>query len=230
MIRFTETLKWDDPWFRELAGVHKLVFLYVIDRCNNAGFWEVDEAAIVFHTKLDPKHIKGAFEALSRGLLGADGWVWVKNFLRHQKNEFLNHENNAHKQIIGLITVQSERFSKIPEFVQILGPVQGLLSPIGTGTSKGTGKKKGSAEGEKQKAHASKPTREQALAYGKEIEMDEDDINGWFDHFESNGWKISGKTPMRDWQAALRNGKRRGIGSNGTRPAIAPAKKGVNVW
>ena len=27
----------------------------------------------------------------------------------------------------------------------------------------------------------------------------------FFDHFESNGWKQGGKTPMRDWKASFRN-------------------------
>lgn len=27
----------------------------------------------------------------------------------------------------------------------------------------------------------------------------------FFNHFQSNGWRVGGKTPMRDWQAAARN-------------------------
>lgn len=202
MKRFTETAKWDDPWFRALAGANKLVFLYVIDRCNNAGFWEVDEAALVFHTRLDPKHIEGAWKALDRGLKAASGWVWVKNFLRHQKNDSLNPENTFHRQIIGLLREQIERFKDFPEVLEFLpkeAPCKGLTSPIGTGIGKG---KKGSAEG--------KPKdREQAYDYGDEIGMPKADVDGWFDHFESNGWRVGGKAPMKDWKSALRNGKRR---------------------
>lgn len=146
MKRFTETLKWDDPWFRSLAGVHKLVFLFVIDRCDNAGFWEVDEEAAAFHTKLDIKHIQGAWKALERGLKGADGWVWVRSFLKHQKNEILNAANPAHRQIISLLRDQEKRFSAFPEFMEFLSiargleaPVMGHQSPIGTGKGKGKG-------------------------------------------------------------------------------------------
>lgn len=32
----------------------------------------------------------------------------------------------------------------------------------------------------------------------------------FWDHFTSNGWKIGGKTPMKDWKAAARNWVRRG--------------------
>lgn len=139
MRRFTETQKWDDPWFRELAGSHKLVFLYILDRCNNAGFWEVDEAALAFHTKLEGKHFEGALKALERGLQGASGWVWVRNFLKHQKNDQLNPANPAHRQIIALLKDQAERF---PDSKSLLpkGATKGLQSPIGIGKGKGEGK------------------------------------------------------------------------------------------
>lgn len=144
MKRFTDTCKWDDPWFRALPGVHKLVFLYVVDRCNNAGFLEVDMDAMAFHTKIEPKHLEGALKGLERGIKGASGWVWVRRFLRHQKNEQLNPENPAHRQIISLITEQLERFQHVPEFKEFEGALKGLKSPIGKGIGKG---KKGSAEG-----------------------------------------------------------------------------------
>lgn len=35
------------------------------------------------------------------------------------------------------------------------------------------------------------------------------DPSSFFDHFESNGWKVSGKAPMKDWKAAARNWSRR---------------------
>lgn len=200
MTRFTETCKWDDPWFRGLKGVEKLVFLYVVDRCNNAGFWEIDEDGMAFQTKLSLAHIQGAWEGLTRGLIRHDGWVWVRRFLRHQRNENLNPENKAHTQIISLLREQVDRFDNEPVFQEFLAPYMPLVR--GLGIVKVTSKGKGSAEGRT-------PTPEQAVEYGKELGMSEADVQAWFDHFESNGWKISGKAPMRDWRAALRNGSRR---------------------
>lgn len=37
--------------------------------------------------------------------------------------------------------------------------------------------------------------------------MTGEQVERWHDHFESNGWRVSGKAPMADWKAALRNGK-----------------------
>lgn len=176
MKRFTETLKWDDPWFRQLPGVHKLIFLYIIDRCNNAGFLEVDQDAMAWHTKVDSKHIEGALKGLERGIKGASGWVWVRRFLHHQKNEPINPDNPAHKQIIGLIAEQSQRFSGIPEFQSFQAPYKGLRSPIGTGKGTVKVKKRESPEREKQaesiySAYPKKVARPEALkAIGKALE------------------------------------------------------------
>lgn len=37
MKRFTETTKWDDPWFRELSVGTKLLYLWLLDHCDIAG-------------------------------------------------------------------------------------------------------------------------------------------------------------------------------------------------
>jgi len=207
MIRFAETNKWDDPWFRSLSGAHKLIFLYVIDRCNNAGFWELDEAAIVFHTKLDSRHLEGAWKALERGLVMAGGWVWVRTFLRHQRNAELNPDNRAHTQIIQQIREQAGRFKECPDFVSFLTHYQSVLSPI-QGPSKGLASPTGIGNSQV-KSLPARPNREEAIEYGAQIGMGKADVDAWFDHFEANGWKVSGKAPMKDWQAALRNGNRR---------------------
>ena len=128
--RFTDTDKWKDPWFRSLNPNEKLLFDFLCDNCDLGGFYEVDIPMISFLTKLSEEEIKAAFKGLLRGYLGADGWIWIINFLKHQKNLPLNPENNAHKHIINLIKVQLIRFPNIPN---LLGANEGLFSPIGKG-------------------------------------------------------------------------------------------------
>lgn len=55
---------------------------------------------------------------------------------------------------------------------------------------------------------ATAPFREECHLYGKEIGMPRTEVDSWYDHFSSNGWRVGGKTPMKDWKAALRNGLR----------------------
>lgn len=48
------------------------------------------------------------------------------------------------------------------------------------------------------------PTVQEILDYAKSIDKT---INAeqFYDHFESNGWLIGGKSKMKDWRAAVRN-------------------------
>ena len=41
------------------------------------------------------------------------------------------------------------------------------------------------------------------------------DPEAFFDHFTSNGWKVGGKTPMKDWEASARNWSRNDRTFNG---------------
>lgn len=140
MKRFTETAKWDDQWFRPLPGHVKLAFLYIIDRCDNAGFWEVDLDGMEFHTKLSRAHCEGALKALERGIKESSGWVWISTFLKHQKNSPLNPENPAHRQIISLVKDQLTRFPECLSLLPEEGASKGLPSPIGKGIGKSNGK------------------------------------------------------------------------------------------
>ena len=54
-----------------------------------------------------------------------------------------------------------------------------------------------------------KPTIEEIQAYVKEANLTKVDANAFYDHFESNGWLVSGKAPMKDWKAAVRTWNRR---------------------
>jgi hypothetical protein len=144
--RLTDADKWKDGWFRKLKANEKLLFLYFIDNCNLAGFLEIDYEMISFVTGMSEDEILGAVQGLNRGCFVVDGWLWIKNFLKHQKNLPLNPENNAHKHIINLVQEQSERFKDVPEFNEFLGANKGLLSPPGKG--KGNSKGKGNVNAE----------------------------------------------------------------------------------
>jgi hypothetical protein len=52
------------------------------------------------------------------------------------------------------------------------------------------------------------PTLEQCQAYASKIQLTSEEAEKFFDHFESNGWRVGGKSPMKDFSAAMRNWKR----------------------
>lgn len=63
-----------------------------------------------------------------------------------------------------------------------------------------------------------RPAVEVAEAYGASIGLPKGEVAAWFDHFDANGWKVSGRAAMKDWRAALRTWQRRYVKWN--RPAL----------
>ncbi|PHR48163.1 MAG: transcriptional regulator [Fluviicola sp.] len=51
----------------------------------------------------------------------------------------------------------------------------------------------------------SPPSLDEVIKFFKEKKASTEDPEKFFNHFESNGWKVGGKTKMKNWQAAARN-------------------------
>ncbi len=49
------------------------------------------------------------------------------------------------------------------------------------------------------------PTLEQVQSFFLENKSDHLEAEKYFNHFQSNGWLVGGRTKMKDWQAAARN-------------------------
>jgi hypothetical protein len=49
------------------------------------------------------------------------------------------------------------------------------------------------------------PSLEEAILFFKEKNKTNLDAEKFFNHFESNGWLVGGKSKMKNWQAAARN-------------------------
>jgi hypothetical protein len=198
MYRFTETNKWVDPWFRKLKAGKKLVFLYLIDNCDNAGFYELDIEMMSFQIGITESDISGAIEGLKRGLIINGNWLWIKNFLQHQKNWPLNSDNNAHKQIINILNSKSDMFKYSKEFKEILGAIKGLKSPIGKGRGKGRGK-----------VEVKTPTYQEFISYGKTIEIYDPcydfQIKTKFESWVDNSWKDGNDNPIKNWKNKLKS-------------------------
>ena len=40
--RFTDSEKWEDGWFIDLTTEQKLIWIYLLDHCDNAGLWKIN--------------------------------------------------------------------------------------------------------------------------------------------------------------------------------------------
>lgn len=114
--RFTETAKWTDRWFRRLSPNEKLLFLWLVDNCDNAGFWEVDLDLAAEQTGISKRAISGAYQGLNRAYLEHEGFIWIIRFVKVQGNWPLNAENNAHKQILAIF---NDRSNWGVDFIQV---------------------------------------------------------------------------------------------------------------
>jgi hypothetical protein len=143
--RFTSTEKWRDSWFSKLKPLEKLLFLYLCDSCDIAGFIEVNTKIWAAELNCREQDVKGALKGLARGLVFSDDMecIFVKNFIKHQKNLPINENNTVHRGILKRLNEYAERFNTqdINDFIEnkIEGALKGLDSPIGLGKGNSNG-------------------------------------------------------------------------------------------
>jgi hypothetical protein len=133
--RFTSTEKWSDAWFVDLSVEGKLLFLFLCDMCNIAGFYERSDKMMRFYLGWTPEELDIVTKEISKSVVYREKVYFLKNFLDHQKNLPLNPNNNCHKSIIYWLKKRVDLFGDVyPDEIRgCLGAVQGLGSPIGKG-------------------------------------------------------------------------------------------------
>jgi hypothetical protein len=99
--RFTETKKWDDPWFAELPSKYKLFWLYLLDECDHAGVWKVNfrKANFMIGESLEQAEV---MRYLSGRVSKIDESYWiVDKFIDFQYNGLKNDKvGNSIRQIL----------------------------------------------------------------------------------------------------------------------------------
>lgn len=174
MKRFTETAKWDDPWFRKLRPEMKLLWQWFLDHCDNAGVIDVDLELASFQiwyqypsdTLLD---FDGRVVALESGKM------FIEKFIAFQYGK-LSNDCMAHRPVFSSLEKNGiERVSigyQYPLSIstrQVQGQVQGKVQDAGEGKSRGT--------------------REEFADFAASIGLPKTDGEYLHDHCLENGWK-----------------------------------------
>lgn len=100
--RFSDSSKWDDPFFAGLSNNYKLLWIYMLDKCNHAGIFKVNKRLAEFSldTKFDWKEVlkvfKGRIQTLNR-----EKWFILK-FIEYQYG-VLQENNRVHNSIIQIL-------------------------------------------------------------------------------------------------------------------------------
>ena len=101
--RFTETAKWEDSWFMDLSPTEKLFYMYILDRCNNCGVWEVNFrlAEFMVGLPLNQKEILEKFKDRIKLLENGKKWL-IPKFIKFQYGQ-LNPKCKPHLAVIKLL-------------------------------------------------------------------------------------------------------------------------------
>ncbi len=172
--RFTNTDKWGDAWFANLKPIEKLLFMYLTDNCDIAGFIEINFRKWAAEIDTDRSIIEEAFKGLARGyIISSDGdCIFIRNYLKHQKNLPLNENNKMHQGIIARFNLYLHKFEcqYVDDLINrgLQGACKGLSSPTGKGNGNGNGNGIGNCkekEGDEnfENDHHSKKTPEELL-------------------------------------------------------------------
>ena len=202
--RFTETLKWDDPWFRALSPDAKLLWFWLVDKCDSAGIIEPDFSLCEFQTGIKKASDKLPELTNRIGTL-ENGKMIVVKFIEFQQGK-LSRECKAHNPIFQSL----EKNGMIDENGEIKGYPKGIHTlsigyPMGLSNSNSNSNSKGKTLKEKKE----NPTIDEVRVFCKELCMAENVGDFCFWKWEGNGWTNSGK-PIKDWKATIRSWKAAG--------------------
>jgi hypothetical protein len=96
--RFTATEKWDDVWFFELSTEAKMFWLYLLDKCDHAGIWQVNMVIAKAYLGFTPtlEMVKDKINVLNQ-----QKW-FIPKFICFQYGE-LNPANRTHASVISIL-------------------------------------------------------------------------------------------------------------------------------
>ena len=86
--RFTDTLKWEKEWFLSLSVGDKLVWLYLLDSCNEAGLWNVNWRLCSMLTGVE---LTGPSEEIAKQLVETnhEKVFYLKGFMEFQYPDYM---------------------------------------------------------------------------------------------------------------------------------------------
>lgn len=100
--RFTDSRKWDDPWFLELSLEHKMIWIHILDKCNHAGIYKVNIKMINFclNIKLTKNDLEKAF--IGRFYKINNHKWFIPKFIEFQYGA-LSEKNRVHNSVIEIL-------------------------------------------------------------------------------------------------------------------------------
>lgn len=102
MKRFIDTGLFDDPWFMEASKDAKLLWMYVITKCDHGGVVVINEKLCKFQTGIDD--VQRTINEVGRRLYKIkDGLYFIPKFIEYQYPNFPNSTVNQQKGAIAIL-------------------------------------------------------------------------------------------------------------------------------
>ena len=101
--RFMDNTVFDRKWYRKLPVRLKIVWFYLINKCNHAGIWECDIDLLSFQIG-DEYTLEEILEAFGDNLKEiGDGKIYITKFIEFQYGLPLNEKVKVHQSVIKLL-------------------------------------------------------------------------------------------------------------------------------
>ena len=184
--RFTDTDKYKKSFIRNLPASYKIFWDYLYHDCSFSGIWQVDfEIAQICVGKDAPINKDEALRLFNDGeerikvLNNGSKWL-IKPFIDFQYGG-LNPANRVHASVLRELL----RYG-----------IRGLQAPFYGSKNK---------EKDKDKDRIPSCIEDVKTFFLSILNLPGVEAEKFYNHFTSNGWKVGGKAPMKNWKAAAKN-------------------------
>lgn len=192
MKKFTESNKWEDSWFRKLQPEMKILWLWILDKCDHAGVIEIDLELASFHIGYQyPQDSLKVFE--ERLIEMESNKCFIPKYIPFQYGS-LSKDCKAHNPVFASL----EKHNIDATNLQYKGYAKGI------DTLQYKDKDKDNTKTDK-----SRGTEDEFKEFAIEIGLPFNDGTFLYNHFVESNWK-RGKEPIKDWKAAMRKWKSAG--------------------
>jgi hypothetical protein len=192
MLRISKPEKWKDSFFMNLRPIEKLLFIYIYENCDDAGFFELNFSTIISDVGISSKDLSPSLKNIEKTfLLSDDGEkIWLKKFLLHQNKLPLDLNTPEGNYIKYQLESNYKKFGEPKDFDYILGSTK-------TNTSKS-----------RKKVDFLKPELSDVIDFFSKhsswSHITYDKIENIYHFYDSKGWTIGkSQKPMKDWQKAF---------------------------
>lgn len=196
--RFTDSEKWNRPWFRQLPPAYKALWILMLDKCDIAGIWYVDFelASFMIGEKISPDKAKSLFGKQIKVLDCGSRWL-INGFTEFQYGK-LKPNNNLHNAVLAKLELINS------------GANVGLNSPSEGDKDKDKEKDKVIVSAVNDNTTGimpqlfKEPTIAEIISKAKDLhfEMSESEALDFIRFNRSREWRVSG-TPMIEWPPFL---------------------------